>query len=61
MIKVKDKNKTNEKYQPKVSEFKEVDKQLRESENLKSSIFNAVPHAVIGLKEREIIFANRME
>ena len=56
---MKDKNKTNEKFQPKVSEFKEVDKELWESESLKLSILSAVPHAVIGLREREIIFANK--
>ena len=59
MIKVKDKNKTNEKYQLKVSEFKQVNKNLWENKSLKLSILNAIPHAVIGLREREIIFANK--
>ena len=59
MIKVKDKNKINEKYQPKVSEFKQADKELWENESLKSSILSAVPHAVIGLRERKIFFANK--
>jgi hypothetical protein len=61
MIKVKDKNKINEKYQSKVSEFKQADKELWENESLKSSILSAVPHAVIGLRERKIFLGNKRD
>jgi diguanylate cyclase (GGDEF)-like protein/PAS domain S-box-containing protein len=59
MIKLESKNKNNKNFQLKVSEFKQVDKKLWENESLRLSILSAIPHAVIGLKERGIIFANK--
>jgi PAS domain S-box-containing protein len=38
---------------------KRAEDALRKSEALKSSVLSSVPHAVIGLRERYIIFANR--
>ena len=40
------------------TERKQAERRLEESEVLGSSILNAVPHAVIGLRNRRIIFAN---
>jgi len=59
MIKLESKNKNDKNFQPKVSEFNQVNKNLWENESLKLSILSAIPHAVIGLKERKIIFANK--
>jgi len=50
--------KTSDKYQQKLFEFEQTKKELRESENLQLSILSSVPHAVIGIKDRKIIFAN---
>ena len=59
MIKLESKNKNDKNIQLKVSEFKQVNKNLWENESLKLSILSAIPHAVVGLKEREIVFANK--
>jgi PAS domain S-box-containing protein len=59
MIKLESKNKNDKNFQLKVSEFKQVNKNLWENESLKLSILSAIPHAVVGLKEREIVFANK--
>jgi len=37
---------------------KQAEEKLREEEALKSSILDAIPHAVIGVRERRITFAN---
>ncbi len=42
-----------------ISERKSVESALRKLEALKSSILSAIPHAVLGLEERKIFFANR--
>ena len=59
MIKLESKNKNDKNFQLKVSKFKQVNKKLWENESLKLSILSAIPHAVVGLKEREIVFANK--
>ena len=41
-----------------VTERKHDEEMLQASEELKSSILDTIPHAVIGLRERTIIFAN---
>ncbi|MCK7513519.1 MAG: PAS domain S-box protein [Desulfobacterales bacterium] len=41
-----------------ITERKQVADSLKALEELESSILSAIPHAVIGLKERAIIFAN---
>ncbi len=41
-----------------ITERKESEKSLKMLEELESSILSAIPHAVIGLRERKIIFAN---
>jgi PAS domain S-box-containing protein len=41
-----------------ITERKQVADSLKSLEELESSILSAIPHAVIGLKERSIIFAN---
>jgi PAS domain S-box-containing protein len=41
-----------------ITERKQVADSLKALEELESSILSAIPHAVIGLKERSIIFAN---
>jgi PAS domain S-box-containing protein len=41
-----------------ITERKQVADSLRALEELESSILSAIPHAVIGMKERSIIFAN---
>jgi len=41
-----------------ITERKQVADSLRSLEELESSILSAIPHAVIGLRERSIIFAN---
>lgn len=50
--------KTSDKYQQKLFEFEQTKKKLWESKNLQLSILSSVPHAVIGIKDRKIIFAN---
>ena len=42
-----------------ITEQKEARSKLQELEALESSILGAVPHAVIGLHERRIVFANK--
>ncbi|MCX5805863.1 MAG: PAS domain S-box protein [Proteobacteria bacterium] len=49
---------TNEKLQQEISERRQQEETLNKLEELESSILDAIPHAVIGLKERIIIFAN---
>jgi PAS domain S-box-containing protein/putative nucleotidyltransferase with HDIG domain len=41
-----------------IKEQKAAEETLRELETLEASILSVIPHAVIGLKEREIFFAN---
>lgn len=41
-----------------ITERKESEKSLKMLQELESSILSAIPHAVIGLRERKIIFAN---
>jgi len=41
-----------------ITEQKQAVEALRTLEELESSVLSAIPHAVIGLKERKIIFAN---
>ncbi|MEA1939784.1 MAG: PAS domain S-box protein, partial [Candidatus Caldatribacteriota bacterium] len=55
---MKTNNKTNNGIQQKLFELKQTKKELKEIEALQLSILNSVPHAVIGLKNREITFAN---
>ena len=56
---MRNKKKDKDKRQQNLFELEQAKKELRESEVLQLSILNAVPHAVIGLKNREIIFANK--
>ncbi len=42
-----------------ITKLKKVQKVLQDTETLKSSILDAVPYALIGMRERRIIFANR--
>jgi two-component system cell cycle sensor histidine kinase/response regulator CckA len=48
----------NEQLQQEVSERRQKEETLRTLEELESSILRAIPHAVMGMKERTIIFAN---
>ncbi|MDD5711420.1 MAG: PAS domain S-box protein [Smithellaceae bacterium] len=41
-----------------ISEQKEAERRLGEMEDYESSLLHAIPHAVIGLENRKIIFAN---
>jgi len=49
---------TNDKLQQEISERRQQEEALNKLEELESSILSAIPHAVIGLKERIVIFAN---
>ncbi|RPH40449.1 MAG: PAS domain S-box protein, partial [Desulfobulbaceae bacterium] len=42
-----------------INERKEAEESLRKLEELESSLLSAIPHAVIGLQERTIVFANK--
>ena len=42
-----------------ISERREAEESLRKLEELESSLLSAIPHAVIGLHERTIVFANK--
>ena len=42
-----------------ITERKKMEEALRESEELKGSILSSISHAVVGLEERQIIFANK--
>jgi len=53
-----DLEKANKLLQQELFERQQREETLRELEELESSILSAIPHAVIGLKERTIIFAN---
>lgn len=41
-----------------ISEFKEASEKLSDLEALEASILDAIPHAVLGLESRRVIFAN---
>jgi PAS domain S-box-containing protein len=41
-----------------ITEVKEAQKELEEAKVLESSILSAIPHAVMGVRDRHIIFAN---
>jgi PAS domain S-box-containing protein len=49
---------TNEKLQQEILERRQQEEALNKLEEMESSILSAIPHAVIGLKERITIFAN---
>ncbi|MCX5811887.1 MAG: PAS domain S-box protein [Proteobacteria bacterium] len=49
---------TNEKLQQEISERNQQEEALNKLKELESSMLGAIPHAVIGLKERIVIFAN---
>jgi len=49
---------TNKKLQQEISERRQQEEALNKLEEMESSILSAIPHAVIGLKERITIFAN---
>ncbi len=51
--------KANEKLQQEINERKQKEKELLNLEELESSILDAIPHAVFGLKDRNIVFANK--
>ena len=53
-----DLERTNKQLQQEIIERQQREATLRELEELESSVLRAIPHAVIGLKERFIIFAN---
>jgi len=49
---------TNEQLQQEITERKQKEETLRQLEELKSSILSGISHAVLGLEERTIFFAN---
>lgn len=51
--------KANEKLQQEINERKQKEEELLNLEELESSILDAIPHAVFGLKDRKIVFANK--
>jgi nitrogen fixation/metabolism regulation signal transduction histidine kinase len=51
-------NETIESISSALNEQKKAEESLRDIEALEFSILSAIPHAVIGLRERKIIFAN---
>ncbi len=52
-------NETIESISKEINERKEAEESLRKLEELESSLLSAIPHAVIGLQERTIVFANK--
>ncbi|TFG48779.1 MAG: PAS domain S-box protein, partial [Candidatus Brocadiia bacterium] len=52
-------NETIESISKEINERREAEESLRKLEELESSLLSAIPHAVIGLHERTIIFANK--
>jgi PAS domain S-box-containing protein len=52
-------NETIESISKEIDERREAEESLRELEELESSLLSAIPHAVIGLHERTIVFANK--
>jgi PAS domain S-box-containing protein len=52
-------NETIESISKEINERREAEESLRTLEELESSLLSAIPHAVIGLHERTIVFANR--
>lgn len=51
--------KANEKLQQEINERKQKEEELRNLEELESSILDAIPHAVFGLNDRNFVFANK--
>jgi PAS domain S-box-containing protein len=52
-------NETIESISKEIDERREAEESLRKLEELESSLLSAIPHAVIGLHERTIVFANK--
>ena len=52
-------NETIESISKEINERREAEESLRNLEELESSLLSAIPHAVIGLHERTIVFANK--
>jgi PAS domain S-box-containing protein/putative nucleotidyltransferase with HDIG domain len=51
-------NETIESIDKEIKERKSIEESLRKMEDLESSILMTIPHAVVGLRERNIFFAN---
>ncbi|MEN6623820.1 MAG: ATP-binding protein, partial [Smithella sp.] len=51
--------KANQKLQEEINERRQKEKELLNLEELESSILDAIPHAVFGLKDHSIVFANK--
>jgi PAS domain S-box-containing protein/putative nucleotidyltransferase with HDIG domain len=51
-------NETIESFAREIAEREEAENSLRKLEALESSVLRAIPHAVVGLRERRIFFAN---
>jgi two-component system, cell cycle sensor histidine kinase and response regulator CckA len=51
-------NQSNQQLRQEIQERHEAEETLRAMEEQKSSILDAIPHAVLGLRDRTIIFAN---